>query len=229
MTTPSTVGIQNSTVSADGKWGVTENYDQFGAGGGSGGSIQITTLNMRGNGHVSVKGGSGSSNGGGGGSGGRLVMNYLKSYLSSSQPDQSFFWTGTDDIQGGFGGSMAFKFQGPGDGQNGTMHHSKCFPGYSGVFCTACEIGWYKSDYSRGVCQKCENKPDAAYYTKYAEITPLCQYQCDQFIEDVSTNADCLDPLQLDYQRIGGQSNFFVILGLFLMISLCVFTMLTYK
>lgn len=47
---------------------------------------------------MSVKGGSGSSNGGGGGAGGRLVMNYLKSYLASSQPDQSFYWTGTNDI-----------------------------------------------------------------------------------------------------------------------------------
>ena len=44
----------------------------------------MTTLNLKGDGHVSVKGGAGSAGGGGGGSGGRLVMNYLKSYLSSS-------------------------------------------------------------------------------------------------------------------------------------------------
>jgi hypothetical protein len=68
-------------------------------------------------------------------------MNYLKSYLSSSQPEQSYFWHGTSDISGGTAGDMAFKFQGPGAGQNGTMHHSKCFPGYSGVFCSPCDVG----------------------------------------------------------------------------------------
>lgn len=124
---------------------------------------------------------------------------------------------------------MAFKFQGPGDGQNGTMYQPKCFPGYSGPFCQPCPVGWYKSDYSRGDCQKCENKPGNSFYLQKAEISPLCQYQCNPFIEDVSTNMDCLNPIELDIQRIGGQNNFFIVLGLFLLVSLIVFTMLTHN
>ena len=44
------------------------------------------TQNLMGDGRFSVKGGSGSDKGGGGGSGGRLVINYLRSYLQSSYP-----------------------------------------------------------------------------------------------------------------------------------------------
>ena len=67
MTTPSTINIKNATVSADGKWGTVDNYDQYGAGGGAGGSIQMTTKNLKGDGTISTRGGAGSSNGGGGG------------------------------------------------------------------------------------------------------------------------------------------------------------------
>lgn len=129
-----------------------------------------------GNGHVTVKGGAGSSGGGGGGAGGRLVINYLKSYLSSSQPDQSFYWTGTHDVSGGIKGDMRFKYQGPNNGQDGTMFHSKCFPGYSGPFCRACPIGTYKYDFSFGLCLPCQNKPKNAYYTKIGESTSICEY-----------------------------------------------------
>ena len=109
ITSPGTTNLDNGTViDAQGSWGIQENFDQYGAGGGSGGSIQITTLNLRGNGFVSVKGGAGSSGGGGGGAGGRLVMNYLKSYLSTSQPAQSFYWSGKSDISGGSKGDMDF-------------------------------------------------------------------------------------------------------------------------
>jgi len=41
-----------------------------------------------------IEGGNGSPNGGGGGAGGRMIINYLTSYLRSSYPMQSFFWTG---------------------------------------------------------------------------------------------------------------------------------------
>lgn len=39
LTTPQTIKMTNATISAEGLWGTTENYDQFGAGGGSGGSV----------------------------------------------------------------------------------------------------------------------------------------------------------------------------------------------
>ena len=93
--------MKNSSAEADGHWGRLDSYDQVGSGGGSGGSIQIITQNLMGDGHVSVKGGYGSANGGGGGSGGRFVMKYTRSYLSSSYPNQSYYWYGTYDINGG--------------------------------------------------------------------------------------------------------------------------------
>ena len=177
LTSPATINIGNgSVIDAMGSWGIQENFEQFGAGGGSGGSIQITTLNLRGNGFFSVKGGAGSSGGGGGGAGGRLVMNYLKSYLASSQPAQSFYWSGTSDISGGSAGDMNFQFQPPLNGQNGTMFHSKCFPGYSGVFCSPCEVGFYKYDYSFGHCLPCQNKPLKSYYDKTAQSSSICSY-----------------------------------------------------
>lgn len=78
----------------------------MGSGGGAGGSIYITTLNMVGNGLVSAMGGAG-LRGGGGGSGGRFIMNYLKSFLSSSNPRQSFYWIGHHDVSGGVGGAVS--------------------------------------------------------------------------------------------------------------------------
>lgn len=59
-----------------------------------------------GNGRISVKGGSGSDKGGGGGSGGRLIINYLRSYLADSYPNQSFYWRGAYDLRGGLGGAQ---------------------------------------------------------------------------------------------------------------------------
>jgi len=93
-------------MSAEGQPGKVAKSRDDGSGGGGGGSIQITTLNMVGNGIISVKGGSGSENGGGGGAGGRFVMNYLKSYLNSSYPAQSYDWLGNHDVRGGEGGQM---------------------------------------------------------------------------------------------------------------------------
>jgi len=59
-------------------------FDQYGAGGGAGGSVQIITQNLQGDGYISARGGAGSINGGGDGSGGRFVLSYLKSYLADS-------------------------------------------------------------------------------------------------------------------------------------------------
>jgi hypothetical protein len=52
-------------------------------------------------------GGNGSKNGGGGGSGGRLAVNFLRSFLASSYPDQSYYWRGSLNLDGGKGGSFS--------------------------------------------------------------------------------------------------------------------------
>jgi len=153
---------------------------------------------MAGDGRVSAKGGNGSRNGGGGGSGGRLAMKYLKSYLASSYPDQSINWSGDHDLQGGRADGLTLY------GQEGTKWHSKCYPGYSGVFCEPCGIGEFKYDYSYGTCLICRNKPKNSYYDKSAEPSSMCSYQCSSYLEHEKTNPDCLDPAQLEIQRMGG-------------------------
>jgi hypothetical protein len=124
---------------------------------------------------------------------------------------------------------MAFKFQGPADGQNGTMFHSKCFPGYSGVFCKACLVGEYKYDYSFGKCMPCQNKPKNAYYMAAGEKSSICAYECDALLERAENNPDCLDPISLEVQRLGGVIPFFGLLGIFLLLSLLIFSMLSYR
>jgi len=106
------------------------------------------------------------------------VLNYLKGYLSTSQPDQSFYWTGGFSGDGGLSGPMIFDYLKAQSGGEGTRFHSKCFPGYSGVFCKACEIGEYKYDYSYGACLPCMNRPKFSYYTTEAMGSSLCDYQC---------------------------------------------------
>lgn len=111
LTSTHTVDITDSTIGADGHWGRVENYDQYGSGGGSGGSIQLTCQNLRGNGKISIRGGYGSPNGGGGGSGGRFVMNYLRAYRADSQPNQSYYWKGEIDYSGGTSGHMTDRYE----------------------------------------------------------------------------------------------------------------------
>jgi len=184
---------------------------------------------MVGDGLISTMGGAGTKNGGGGGSGGRFIMNYLKSYLSISNPEQSYYWDGVHDVEGGAGGKIASKYQAGGPGQSGTMYHSKCFPGYSGVFCKACPAGFYKYDYSYGECIPCINKPKFAHYTKRGEDNSMCEYQCHSLFESSEYNKDCLDPISLEVQRLGGVIPFFALLGLFLIFSLILFSMLSYR
>ena len=89
--------MQKSFLLAEGSYGKNDpqSYTQ-GSGGGSGGSIQLTMRSLVGDEtHLDIKGGNGSPNGGGGGSGGRMIINYLTSYMRSSYPMQSHFWTGT--------------------------------------------------------------------------------------------------------------------------------------
>ena len=57
---------------------------KFGSGGGSGGSIQIITKNIAGDGTISLTGGAGSVGGGGGGAGGRLVTSFLQGFNASN-------------------------------------------------------------------------------------------------------------------------------------------------
>ena len=147
---------------------------------------------IKGNGKVSLKGGNGSEIGGGGGSGGRLEVNFLSSFMRSSYPDQSYFWTGKLELNGGKGGKNESLSSGQ-DGQNGTVLSPKCMGGYSGPFCHACPVGTFKLTYSYGVCVPCENKPGFSYYTKKAQDTSNCPYECNQGRDPVKVNTYCED------------------------------------
>ena len=83
MTSSDTVTIRNSVLSVEGSAGVYAKA-MPGSGGGSGGSVQVITKSISGNGLVHLKGGDGSLNGGGGGSGGRLVTHFLKNFNTTA-------------------------------------------------------------------------------------------------------------------------------------------------
>ena len=166
LTTPRSLTIKDSVIKVNGMSADVLELDEAGSGGGSAGSIQLQMQNLKGDGLFELKGGDGSRNGGGGGSGGRLAINFLEPYMSRSQPQQSFYWSGTYNITGGKAGVPAHPDNTPArDGDKGTVFASKCYPGYEGEFCKPCPLGWFKYGYSYGSCQPCLNKPPNSHYT----------------------------------------------------------------
>mmetsp|Transcript_4035 Transcript_4035/g.6815 ORF Transcript_4035/g.6815 Transcript_4035/m.6815 type:complete len:761 (+) Transcript_4035:2773-5055(+) len=107
----------------------------------------------------------------------------------------------------------------------------KCLPGYSGVFCQACPVGTFKNDYSYGRCIDCQNKPSHSVYTDEAESSSVCSYECKnlEIYERSVHNRDCLDPLSLEFQRMGGALPFFLLLLVFLWVALVIFVIIMYK
>ena len=65
----------------------------------------MITTNLKGTGEISAKGGDGAFSGGGG-SGGRIFINFLKGYTISSQPEQSHYWFGSHNLNGGQAGIL---------------------------------------------------------------------------------------------------------------------------
>ena len=124
---------------------------------------------------------------------------------------------------------MRERYQDGADGQNGTFLSSKCYPGYSGAFCSPCPVGTYKMDFSYGKCHPCQNKPELAYYWKEAEDSSICSYKCNSYIEKVENNPDCLEEVELDVQRLGGQRNFFILVLWFLIVTLTLLICLIYR
>ena len=169
-------------MAADGANGTTDskNETKLASGGGAGGSIQFICKNLIGDGQVSMIGGNGSAKGGGGGSGGRLAVNFLRSFLASSYPAQSYYWRGSLTLDGGKGGSFndSSKHLSAQDGASGTAFHQKCFGGYTGPLCQACPVGTFKLSYSFGTCKPCENKPEMSYYTERGVDKSICPYEC---------------------------------------------------
>ena len=86
------------------------------------------------------------------------------------------------------------------ESQNGTVWHPRCPAGHSGGFCDPCPVGTYKYGYSYGKCNRCENKPENAFYADVAVLTALCPYQCNSGLESSDVNPDCLSGIDFQIQ-----------------------------
>lgn len=78
-----TVTLNSTEISVRGQEGRPA-QNRYGSGGGAGGSIQIVTKNIAGNGTLDLSGGAGSLFGGGGGAGGRFVSHLLQSFNATN-------------------------------------------------------------------------------------------------------------------------------------------------
>ena len=68
-----------------------------------------------------------------------------------------------------------------------------------------------------------------SFYNTIGEKSSICAYECDALLERAEHNPDCLDPISLEVQRLGGVIPFFGLLGIFLLLSLLIFSMLSYR
>lgn len=203
LSTPGTLELTNSKILSEGGDGIVDIKDEKmkGAGGGAGGSVQIITGGIKGDGLISINGGNGSQKGGGGGAGGRMVVNLLRSWMSSSYPSMSHNYTGEITVKGGIAGDILanateeFVPVVGGDGQDGVIYHDKCFGGYTGPFCKACDAGQFKLGYSYGVCKTCENKPTQSYYTERGVGISNCPYECSAGLDPFEVNPYCENAL----------------------------------
>jgi hypothetical protein len=199
-----------------------------GAGGGAGGSIQIITGRIKGDGLISINGGNGSVRGGGGGAGGRMVVNLLRSFMASSYPEMSHDYTGKITVAGGMGGTILanatekFVPVQAGAGQDGVIYHDKCFGGYTGPFCKACDVGEFKLGYSFGVCKTCENKPTASYYTSRGVGISNCPYECSAGLDPFEVNPYCENALNAQITRVGGSTNSLLVIAGFMLLLILI-------
>ena len=59
----------------------------------------------------------------------------------------------------------------------------------------------------------------------------MCAYECSplELFERRAKNPNCLTPVELEYERMGGAIPFFALMGIFLIISLSMFTLLSHR
>ena len=203
----------------------------------------VLTKNIAGDGLIDLSGGEGSVFGGGGGAGGRIVTHLLNNFDYSNVAHQSYFWSGTINLQGGKGGlvkpktdsllaSPSLKQLGAitaGDGQSGITVAEKCFGGYTGPFCKPCEIGTYKYNFGYGVCQTCTNKPENSFYDAIAQSSSKCSFQCVEGFEPVAVNPQCMSSIDLQVERVGGANGALVVAVLFCLFSLVLWIIISLR
>jgi hypothetical protein len=199
--------------------------DDLQGGGGSGGTIAISTYRLQGKAILSVHGGaasqSSSTSTGGAGSGGRIKI--LRFGWHDSQffrNDESLdYSTQTKLTMITNGGNSSV-----GDGRSASVWSTPCPPGYSGPTCSACPNGTYSNDIFGNYCSPCNNMPMGAlgYYNTTAWNNTSCPYECDEGITPISSNKYCLGTFDLFLNQIGGVVIFVIMIISTLLVVLLV-------
>ncbi|XP_071730346.1 uncharacterized protein [Rutidosis leptorrhynchoides] len=215
----STLSVDGSLTANGGGYGEDNPYDQYGSGGGSGGTILlfVNSMSLGETGVLSSGGGYGNPNGSGGGGGGRIHFHW--SHIPTGdvyQPVASV--KGNISIGGGLGGNEN------GAGENGTVTGKSCPKGLYGTFCEECPLGTYKnvtgSDIS--LCLKCppDELPHRALFVPVrggTAETP-CPYRC---VSDRYHMPNCYTALEELIYTFGGPWLFVILLlGLLILLAL---------
>ena len=104
------------------------------SGGGSGGSVQIITTKLIGNGTININGGNGTIRQSGGGGGGKASIFFRQSHNMSYYPSMTELWHGQIKRRGGHGyAETEREFNEDYDGYEGILFTTKCQAGYSGA------------------------------------------------------------------------------------------------
>lgn len=202
----------------------------LGSGGGSGGSIFISTKYIAGSGaRIKANGGRGSVIGGGG-SGGRIVFAWIGAVTSGVVHNTANFSTGwiKPDVMvlGGDAGRPTETSNG--QGERGSRVARSCAPGSYEFNCIVCEIGQFTiGTQFQATCDRCDNGPPTAVYTQKGVATSECPYNCPADYSPSVVNPQCKSPIEEFFDVFGGLAGalvfFIVILVLIALLPLGVF------
>ncbi len=74
----------------------------------------------------------------------------------------------------------------------------------------------------------CINKPSDSEYVGRAQSTSICKYECTLY-EDMEANPECLDPLDEEFEQIGGEPVYFVLLSIWCLLCIIMYIILDIK
>lgn len=194
----------NGTVQAKGGNSISDQGATYGAGGGSGGSISITTASVNGTADslISVAGGIGRQGGGGGGGG--WIYGYLQN-STSFDVGKTVNWHGRFNISEGT--MLELINLDTASPYTGQISHPACQPGFESVFCSPCVPGFFQNDTSNQKCMPCTNKPNQNSKYTFApgsQVNEKCPYACIASVPNVDKNPQCFNSFDWFIDKIGG-------------------------
>ncbi|KAL4487137.1 hypothetical protein ABPG72_001589 [Tetrahymena utriculariae] len=198
----------------------SDEYSYLGSG--SGGSIQIHTEWMVGNGFVKANGGNRNYQGGEGG-GGRIKINMTNWYQMSN--DQLKNMSSQNNVQVHVRQGLP-KVSDPTKNnnffyQNGSFIATPCQPGYQPKYelfaCEQCPFGFYKNSFNLEQCRPCLNSDNSRFDFQVDEIqtNSSCEYICQREYQTKMVNhiKACITNGELFVDSLGGSNIiFFVVL-----------------